>query len=173
VREAVVRGAGREGARKVSKLLEATNLPSYPLPHPWPPTSYCSCSSAEYASNAIAIMKHSRDKLALDPVFLPNTDMGGVDMERLAFELSKPGRKVAAVVLTHAPTNGGLINNAEGIGKMIKGLEEPPLFLLDACQTVGQVELDVKKLKVDLMAGTSRKWLRWVGSGGGRILFLF
>ncbi|GMI07923.1 hypothetical protein TrRE_jg7949, partial [Triparma retinervis] len=79
---------------------------------------------------------------------------------RLSSELSKPGRRVAAVVLTHAPTNGGLINNAEGIGEMIKKLKDPPLFLLDACQTVGQVELDVVKLKVDLMAGTSRKWLR-------------
>jgi len=64
------------------------------------------------------------------------------------------------VVLTHAPTNGGLINNAEGIGEMISRMPDPPLFLLDACQTVGQVPLDVKKIKVDLMAGTSRKWLR-------------
>lgn len=119
-----------------------------------------SCSSAEYASNAIAIMKHSRDKGAKEPVFLPNSGGGGVDMIRLEEELSKPMRRVAAVVLTHAPTNGGLINNAKGIGEMLSRLPEPPLFLLDACQTVGQVELDVKDLKVDLMAGTSRKWLR-------------
>jgi len=46
-----------------------------------------SCSSAEYASNAIAIMKHSRDKGGLEPIFLTNVVGGGVDMEALEREV--------------------------------------------------------------------------------------
>jgi selenocysteine lyase/cysteine desulfurase len=83
-----------------------------------------------------------------------------VDLPSLSEELSRPDRTVAAVVLTHAPTNGGIVNDAVAVGELIASLPNPPLYLLDACQTVGQVPLDVQELRCDVLAGTSRKWLR-------------
>ena len=83
-----------------------------------------------------------------------------MDLERLKEELMKPGRKVAAVALTHAPTNGGMVSNAEAVGELLSSVSDPPLYLLDACQTVGQVPLNVKLIGCDFLAGTSRKWLR-------------
>ena len=52
----------------------------------------------------------------------------------------------------------GRVYSAEGIGIVAKRHGVP--FLLDACQSVGQMPLDVAKLGCDWLSGTSRKYLR-------------
>ncbi|MEM9075801.1 MAG: aminotransferase class V-fold PLP-dependent enzyme [Bacteroidota bacterium] len=84
---------------------------------------------------------------------LPNGDLDISHFEEL---LTKFPPKLVAV--TQVPTNSGLIQNVEAIGRICE--EQEILFLVDACQSVGQLNVDVKKLKCDFLTTTGRKFLR-------------
>lgn len=87
---------------------------------------------------------------------VPNDEYGQISIEALRAWLSK-GR-VALVGLTHTPTNGGLVNPAEEVGRLTKAAGVP--YLLDACQTVGQWPVDVEAIGCDFLSATGRKALR-------------
>ena len=48
----------------------------------------------------------------------------------------------------------------ERIGKLLKHLNKNIIFVVDACQSIGQVNIDVKKQKIDILVGSGRKYLR-------------
>lgn len=123
---------------------------------------FVSASSTEYASNSIAMLKHSASCGTPPPRFLLNTPEG-LDLKRLYDVIVDGPHEVSAVVLTHAPTNGGVVNDAVALGKMLRDLPPNvtrPLYLVDACQSIGQLEINVQEIGCDILAGTSRKWLR-------------
>ncbi|GMI07722.1 hypothetical protein TrVE_jg4998 [Triparma verrucosa] len=135
----------------------------YSVPLPSPTSRLLSASSSEYASNAISMIKHSKANSCPPPLFIPNTSSGSINLERIHSEILDPKHNIEAIVLTHAPTNGGCVNDAISLGNLISSLPshvKKPIYLLDACQTVGQVPLSVEDIKCDVLAGTSRKWLR-------------
>jgi len=65
---------------------------------------------------------------------------------------------VKVVAISHMPTNGGLIQPAAEIGNVVKG--SGAIYILDACQTVGQMPIDVKAIGCDVLTATSQKYLR-------------
>lgn len=108
---------------------------------------------AEYSSNVIALLQIAERGVSVEVI--PNDETGQVSVEALAGMLDD---RVRAVFVSHMPTNGGLVQPAEEIGRVLR--DHPALYVLDACQTAGQMSLDVGKIGCDILSATSRKYLR-------------
>jgi len=93
-------------------------------------------------------------------------DSGELDMNHFRELATKPG--VALVAVTHVPTNSGLIQDVYSIGKIC--LKHDLLYLVDACQSVGQLPIDVQELHCDFLSVTGRKFLR--GPRGTGLLYV-
>ena len=109
---------------------------------------------AEYASNVIALLQ-LRDRFGIEIVLVDDDEHGQIALDHLEAEL---GRGAAMVALTHVPTNGGLVNPAEAVGTLCAA--EDVFYVLDACQSVGQVPIDVTAIGCDVLSATGRKYLR-------------
>jgi cysteine desulfurase/selenocysteine lyase len=111
-------------------------------------------SRAEYASNAIAALQRARRHGARVEV-VPADPTGELDLDALDRMLDE---RVRIVSLVHVPTNGGLVNPVAEAAELVH--RAGGLVLLDACQSVGQLAVDVRSLGVDALSGTGRKGLR-------------
>lgn len=110
-------------------------------------------TTTEYASNHLAFLHRARrDGVVVEVI--PDTPEGEIDVEAL----DRTAGGAALVAINHVPTNGGLVNPAAAVGEVARRHGVP--FLLDACQSVGQLPVSVDELGCDLLAATSRKFLR-------------
>ncbi|MCP2275152.1 aminotransferase class V-fold PLP-dependent enzyme [Nocardia amikacinitolerans] len=111
-------------------------------------------SGSDYASNAIAAIQRAR-AVGATVEQIPSDGSGQLDLDAMAELVDE---RVKLVSVLHAPTNGGLVNPAAEATRIAHSVGA--LVLLDACQSAGQIPIDVAELGVDALSVTGRKWLR-------------
>jgi selenocysteine lyase/cysteine desulfurase len=109
---------------------------------------------AEYASNWIAL-KQVADRTGASIEVVPDDESGQIDVAELDRLIDE---RVKLVSLVHVPTQSGLVNPAAEVGRVTRAAGVP--LLLDACQSAGQLPLDVDAIGCDILSGTGRKFLR-------------
>ncbi|MFK7979619.1 MAG: aminotransferase class V-fold PLP-dependent enzyme [Saprospiraceae bacterium] len=112
-------------------------------------------SEDDYSSNQIQFLSlKERFGIVLKRIkTLANGDLDIAHFQELVAE-----QKPVLVAITHIPTNSGLIQDVESIGKICA--TEDIIFLVDACQSVGQMVVDVQQINCDFLTTTGRKFLR-------------
>ena len=86
-------------------------------------------------------------------------------------------RSIVLVCVTHIPTNSGIVNPVDEIGEIIEAHNDryrgqadddsssranlpACLYLVDACQSAGQIDVDVRAMRCHALTATGRKYLR-------------
>src|SRR5260370_18219116 len=95
-------------------------------------------------------------RIGVETVRAEDLPEGGVDPDSVRRLARHPRTRLVA--LTWVPTNSGLIQDAHAVGEACAELGVP--YLVDACQSVGQMAVEVQELRCDFLAGTARKFLR-------------
>ncbi len=111
-------------------------------------------TTTEYVSNWAAYL-HLRGRRGITIDVVPNTPTGEIDVDALESMIDDT---VKLITLNHIPTNGGVVNPAAKVGDVARAHGIP--YLLDACQSVGHLPIDVAEIGCDMLAATSRKFLR-------------
>ncbi len=109
----------------------------------------------DYVSNQIMFLSLA-SRFGIEIVRAPDEPSGGVDVRALKKLVHRKRPKLVAV--THVPTSSGLVQRVEDIGAVCR--ERGILYLVDGCQSVGQMPIDVEDIGCDFLTGTSRKFLR-------------
>lgn len=119
----------------------------------------------DYVSNQLQFLS-LESRLGVRVRHAPDAPEGGVDVDAVERIVREAPPKVMCV--THVPTNSGLVQDAAAIGRICR--EHDVLYLIDACQSVGQMPVDVQALGCDFLSATSRKFLR--GPRGAGFLYV-
>jgi selenocysteine lyase/cysteine desulfurase len=119
----------------------------------------------DYASNQIQFLS-LRARLGVQIVRAPDRVDGGVDVQAMAELIRRHHPKLVCV--SHVPTNSGLVQDVAAVGSVCR--DEDVLYLVDACQSVGQMPLDVGEIRCDFLSAASRKFLR--GPRGAGFLYV-
>ena len=120
----------------------------------WQPGDVILTSDLEYGNNFLNYLWLEK-KYGVKTSVVPSQADGTVQMEEFRLRLSG---KVKLIAVTHMPTNSGIIYDVEQVGQLAREYDIP--YLVDACQTAGQLPLDVGRIGCDFLSATSRKYLR-------------
>jgi selenocysteine lyase/cysteine desulfurase len=121
---------------------------------PFEPGDRILTAEAEYASNYLAYLQVARERGVIVET-IPATASGETCVDSLRDMIDE---RVKLISVTHVPTNGGLVNPVEAIGAVAR--EHGIFYIVDACQSAGQIALDVDRIQCDVLSATGRKFLR-------------
>jgi len=109
----------------------------------------------DYISNQLAYLSLSR-RHGVEIRRAADLSTGGADPQSVRELLCDP--RVRLLAVTWVPTNSGLIQPVETLGEIAESAGVP--YLIDACQAVGELPVDVSRLRCDFLSATARKFLR-------------
>ncbi|HJU65835.1 MAG TPA: aminotransferase class V-fold PLP-dependent enzyme, partial [Gemmatimonadaceae bacterium] len=109
----------------------------------------------DYTSNQIQYLALHR-RLQVRIAHAPDLPEGGVDPEGVREILR--GSRCRVVAASWVPTNSGLVQDVESVGAVCEEFGVP--YIVDACQAVGQIPIDVSRIRCDYLSVTARKFLR-------------
>jgi selenocysteine lyase/cysteine desulfurase len=132
---------------------------------PWRPGDVLLTTRDDYASNQIQYLSLAR-RMGVELVRAPDAEEGGLDLPAMEELIHR--RRPRLVAVTHIPTNSGLVQPVAAVGRMCRSRGIP--YLVDACQSVGQMPLDVEEIGCDFLSATARKFLR--GPRGAGFLYV-
>ncbi len=110
-------------------------------------------------------MLHRAQRQGVEITWVPDDASGQIDIDALRERIDD---RVKLICLTQVPSGGGVVHPAAAVGKIAKSARIP--YLLDACQALGQLPVDVEEIGCDLLCGTGRKFLR--GPRGTGLLYV-
>jgi selenocysteine lyase/cysteine desulfurase len=119
----------------------------------------------DYVSNQIQFLSLQK-RLGVRVVHAPDLPEGGVDPRAVEELIGRDRPKLVAV--TQVPTNSGLVQDIAAVGAVCR--EHDVLYLVDACQSIGQLPLDVREIGCDFLSASARKFLR--GPRGAGLLYV-
>ena len=112
-------------------------------------------SRCDYVSYQITFLALSK-RLGVEIRHAPDLPEGGIDAGAVREMLGR--ERVRLVHLSWVPTNSGLVQDVEAVGAVCEEAGVP--YVVDACQAVGQIPIDVARLRCDYLSVTARKFLR-------------
>ena len=122
-------------------------------------------SNDDFISNQIQFLSCQK-RFGVKIERVRNAPCGGIDLDDLDHQLKTLRPRLLSI--THIPTNSGLVQPVKKIGEIASKYDT--FYILDACQSIGQMKLDIDELKCDFLSVTNRKYLR--GPRGAGFLYV-
>ncbi|GGB12843.1 aminotransferase class V-fold PLP-dependent enzyme [Puia dinghuensis] len=111
-------------------------------------------SEMEYVTNLIGFL-NLQNHQGIAVKVIPNDARGNFSLSALEEAITPRTRLIA---ITQIPSTAGNVLPVAAIGAIAR--RHGILYLVDACQSAGQIPLDVKEMGCDMLSVTGRKYLR-------------